>query len=409
VESESPWGGLLLVVAVLALVRLPLFRFLDATAATGARFAGIDGLRGFLAFSVFVFHLAITHTYVTTGAWSGPLTPLYRLLGPGAVSLFFMITGFLFWTRLLGARRPVDFRGLYLGRLFRIAPLYLFAVLVMLVIVGFLTGFTLQVPASDVVLAIIGWLPLGFINLQPDVNGHPATHVLAGVTWTLTYEWAFYASLLVTAWFARRAPMAFAAGALALCLAGKALLHSDSLGFASLFLCGMTVASLLESGIVPRWSLHVRSSLAVACLVVPFLAVLSGLVQSGYATPVALALAGFFYFVCSGATLFGLLTTRAAQRLGHISYSLYLLQGLVLTVVFAPAPLARWALSSPLHFWLTGLLCACLLVAFAGITYEFIELPGIRLGRRVAGSRPRAFSLSSAGASAVLASAAETE
>jgi hypothetical protein len=41
--------------------------------------------------------------------------------------------------------------------------------------------------------SVLQWLALGVIDMQPDVNGYQASHVLAGVTWTISYEWAFYA------------------------------------------------------------------------------------------------------------------------------------------------------------------------------------------------------------------------
>jgi peptidoglycan/LPS O-acetylase OafA/YrhL len=164
--------------------------------------------------------------------------------------------------------------------------------------------------------------------MQPDVNGYPASRVLAGVTWTISYEWAFYASLAATAYFARgRTHLIFVSGALALCLAGKIFLHIDAMGFAVLFLSGMAVASLLHQNMKPRMSPSLSSTIALACLAVIFTTS-----DGGYGTTTAALLTLFFYLVCSGSTLFGLLTTTPAQRLGNISYSLYLMQGLVLTL-----------------------------------------------------------------------------
>ncbi len=76
--------------------------------------------------------------------------------------------------------------------------------------------------------------------------------------------------------------------------------------------------------------------------------------------PVQLLLvAVFFTLVCNGATLFGLLSTRPARRLSAISYSLYLMQGLALTLVFAVPPVRDFAMSGPVRFWLNrGLLRA---------------------------------------------------
>ncbi len=380
---ERPWLYFLLLGAVLALIRLPAFRFLDA-GARSTRYASLDGLRGLLAFSVFAFHLIVTYRYTATGIWEPPSSNFYALLGPVGVSVFFMLTGFLFWDKLLRAKGRLSWRELYIGRLFRIAPMYLFVVLAMLAIVWARTGFELREPASAILLSVAQWLALGVLNTQPDVNGYPATHVLAGVTWTICYEWAFYASLMLSAWFARgQHHLALVLVALALCLVAKVVLGSSALGFAALFLSGMTVASLLHKSIRPRCTDRTGSAIGLACVTLIFAAPLAGIALSGYGTTVGLLLAVAFYLVCSGSTLFGLLTSTATRRFGHVSYSLYLLQGLVLTLVFGIAPVRAFAMASPWQYWAIGAVCAALLTATASLTYRFIEQPGIALGRQL--------------------------
>jgi peptidoglycan/LPS O-acetylase OafA/YrhL len=167
-------------------------------------------------------------------------------------------------------------------------------------------------------------------------------------------------------------------GALALCLAGKLFLRIDAMGFAVLFLSGMAVASLLHENMKPRISPNVSSAMALACLTVIF-----ATSDGGYGTTTAVLLALFFYLVCSGATLFGLLTTTPAHRLGNISYSLYLMQGLVLTVVFSNASIRTFAMASPLEYWVIGVVCACVLLLGSALSYVFIERPGIALGKRL--------------------------
>lgn len=60
------WPYFLLVVVVsIACGRLPPFKLVDdARAAAGMRTETLDGLRGFLALSVFVHHFVITHRYL---------------------------------------------------------------------------------------------------------------------------------------------------------------------------------------------------------------------------------------------------------------------------------------------------------------------------------------------------------
>jgi peptidoglycan/LPS O-acetylase OafA/YrhL len=350
-----------------------------------SRHASIDGLRGFLALGVFVFHLVVTYRYIQTGQWRVPTSGFYALLGPVGVSLFFMITGFLFWGKLLRAQGRPDWRALFVGRLFRIGPMYLVVVLAMLVFVFAQTGLRLREPGARVAASILQWLALGMIDTQPAVNGVEARHVLAGVTWTIFYEWAFYASLLGSAFVARsRRHLLFVACALLLALLGVVVFHIDALAFAALFLCGMGVASLLHAGARAHLSDRLASTLAIGSLTLVFL-----LARGAYGGANALLLAVFFYLACSGATLFGLLTSTAARRLGNISYSIYLLQGLVLTAVFAVEPIRLAALASVPVYWLVGGLCALLLLVGASLAYVYVEQPGMRLGSRCAGASVR--------------------
>jgi peptidoglycan/LPS O-acetylase OafA/YrhL len=376
---DAPWAYFILMLAVLALASLSLFRFLDGAPAARTRHAAVDGLRGFLALGVFVFHLVVTHGFIATGRWEVPDARFYALLGPVGVSVFFMITGFLFWGKLLRTQGRPDWFGLYIGRLFRIGPMYVVVVLVMLGIVFARTGLQLLEPVDRVAGAVLQWLALGFIDTQPDVNGYAASHVLAGVTWTIWYEWMFYAALVAIAPFARgRARRVFVPAALVVCLTGKTLLQVDAIGFALLFVCGMAVASLLHANRTPGLSPTLASSIALACVVLTF-----AVAPGGYGTFAAVLLSLFFYLVCSGTTVFGLLTTRAAQRLGTISYSLYLMQGLVLTLVFAPAPIRAFAMASAPNYWAVGIACAGVLLLAAALGYAFIERPAIAFGKQL--------------------------
>ncbi|MBK6851254.1 MAG: acyltransferase [Burkholderiales bacterium] len=378
-DIEAVWAYVLLMALVVGVVALPPFRAVDNTAESTSRYASIDGLRGFLALGVFVFHLVVTYRFNQTGVWTPPTSRFYALLGPVGVSLFFMITGFLFWGKLLRARGRPDWRALFVGRLFRIGPMYLAVVVMMLIFVFAHTGLTLREPGAQVASSILQWLALGMIDTQPAVNGYEARHVLAGVTWTIFYEWAFYLSLLGTAWFARgRHHLVFVTAALVLAMAGLATWQLPAFGFAALFQCGMAVASLLHANVRPNLPDSLASALALSCLALVFV-----LSRGAYGGANALLLAVFFYLVCTSATLFGLLTSMPARRLGNISYSLYLMQGLVLSAVFGIDRIKAAATASvPLH-WLAGGLSALLLLVSAAVGYVCIERAGIQLGKRV--------------------------
>ena len=118
-----PYFVLVFVVSI-ACGGLPPFKLVDdARADGGMRTETLDGLRGFLALSVFVHHLVITHRYLQSGTWDYPPSAFYTLLGQVGFGVFFMITGFLFWGKLLDARGRPDWWTLYLGRVFRIGPI----------------------------------------------------------------------------------------------------------------------------------------------------------------------------------------------------------------------------------------------------------------------------------------------
>ena len=373
---DAAWPFFVLMAVVMGLAASPLFRFLDEVHDPQARSSTIDGLRGFLAFGVFGCHLIVNHRFIETRVWSPPDSRFYGLLGAVGVSLFFMLTAFLFWGKLLRSQGQPRWAALYTGRLFRIGPLYLAVVVVMLAVVFARTDAELREPVDAVASSVLQWLALGWIDTQPDVNGYDASSLVAGVTWTLWYEWVFYASLLALAVFARpRVHLPFVLTALLSCLAIKALWHIGAAGFAALFAIGMLVASLLHEKRPPRLPQEVSSALA--------LLITGGILlgsRSGYGTLTALWLAAFACLVCSGTSIFGLLTTTAAQRLGRISYSLYLAHGLVIALLFGIDPVRRFAMASPLSYWVVGTACACVLLVVAALSYVFIERPGIALG-----------------------------
>ncbi len=358
---------------------------------TRHRVSAIDGLRGFLAFGVFFHHAVINYRFVKTGVWTFPSSNFYRMLGPLAVDLFFIITGYLFWTKAIHERGRMNLWKLYIGRAFRIGPLYLFAVVSMLMIVAYRTGFHLHQRAVTVLEDTAGWLALGIV-FPRDVNGYLDTNrILAGVTWTLYYEWMFYFSLAATSFVApfKYRMLAVLSVAYAVVLASvPSSLRRDpnavAWACAALFVAGMLCATLESENLLLRTRPWIKSLLS---------AILIGLVFSeawipNSALPVLVA-SFFFYLLVSGNTFFGLLTSRAAHRLGNISYGVYLLQGLVLTLSVAVPLVRNVALRSPVCYWSFTLVCALILTALATATHVSIERPGIDAGRRLIGKLER--------------------
>ena len=367
---------------LLGLASTPLLRSADAPPTDLAvRVGTIDGLRGLLALAVFFHHAAIWHQYIIIGEWRPPPSRFYANLGPAGVSMFFMITGYLFWSQMLKTRGRPNFLKLYVGRLFRIVPLYLVLALIVLVSVGFATHWRLNESPFSVSNEVARWLAGGVLDV-PDVNAYHASLISASVTWSLSYEWMFYASLIVTAFFARNPlagfllPLVGLITVILLFYCGYRLFEAK---IALLFSVGMIAAAVREplasaalNGI-PQWALSAVAIGAAALAVMGF--------DGMYGVAPELLLGVGFLLIVSGATLFGLLLTRPARQLGDISYGIYLLQGPVLLLAFSFPALRVASAASPAVHWSLAVIAAAALTAFATLTHSLVERPGIRAGR----------------------------
>ena len=367
---------------LLGLASTPLLRSADAPPTDLAvRVGTIDGLRGLLALAVFFHHAAIWHQYIIIGEWRPPPSRFYANLGPAGVSMFFMITGYLFWSQMLKTRGRPNFLKLYVGRLFRIVPLYLVLALIVLVSVGFATHWRLNESPFSVSNEVARWLAGGVLDV-PDVNAYHASLISASVTWSLSYEWMFYASLIVMAFFARNPlagfllPLVGLITVILLFYCGYRLFEAK---IALLFSVGMIAAAVREplasaalNGI-PQWALSAVAIGAAALAVMGF--------DGMYGVAPELLLGVGFLLIVSGATLFGLLLTRPARRLGDISYGIYLLQGPVLLLAFSFPALRVASAASPAVHWSLAAIAAAALTAFATLTHSLVERPGIQAGR----------------------------
>lgn len=345
----------------------------------GGRVSSIDGLRGFLALSVFINHSCIWFFYLRTGAWDTD-SRLYDHMGESAVALFFMITGFLFFSKLINAnKRPVDWTQLYIGRFLRLVPLYFFAMAVMFAIVAILSEGQLKEPLALLVLNAVRWL--GFtVAGDPDLNGISQSWIIiAGVTWTLRYEWIFYLLLPLLAWaVTSRPPVGYVALGLLTLLAANLLTLDYSILAA--FLGGMTAAVLVRHEKVRVIaSTRLSTLVAVACVAAVVL-----IFPTAFDLMPLLLLTVAFILVAGGNTLFGLFASHTARVLGEMTYSIYLLHGLMLFLVFHFGfdPTQAATLSAVEH-WLVIGLCTPFLIALSFLTFLGIESPAMRFTPKV--------------------------
>jgi peptidoglycan/LPS O-acetylase OafA/YrhL len=322
------------------------------------RYAPLDGLRGFLALGV--LFVMTTRGWYVHGRWDASFAPFYVVTGQAGVSVFFMITGFLFWSRAL--QGPIDARALYLSRLRRLTPMYLVSVALALAVIAALSGLVLRTDLLQLARELRPWLSFGFLDAGP-VNGVQEAHYVNAVYWTLAFEWSFYLALPLLALFAR--------GRAFVLLAALVLFFGLRTPITLNFLAGALVAAAVEN----RW---LTGRLASPWLAPVPLAALSGVfaTDTAYSPSSVALLAVFFAFVADGNTLAGLLRTQAARLLGLVSYSFYLLHGIVIFAAYrildAALPVA--SLGAVQH-WAVAAVAALFAVALSALTYRYVEHP----------------------------------
>lgn len=372
----SVWPMMAIVGLVVVALSGRFLRFLDVSPTVFAhRLDSIDGLRGILATAV-AFHHFVLHGY---GAKFGVAAPshFYMSLGPAAVAIFFMITGYLFWSRLLAKADSVNWAELYVNRFFRIYPLYLFLIASYFAVVLCRVHFEIDQPFKQTVFQIGQWLALGVVkNPTPFLNMDAAMSVV-GPVWSLRYEWLFYASLPILSIFARLGrPVALTASALFLVLAVDGLIAEPFRSFLAEFLCGMLASSIMRTRPALKGDGAIRSIIACALIVAAFR--VPDIIYSPVGT---LLLGGFFMMIVSGTSIFGVLQTRGAHRLGNMSYSVYLLHSLVITMVMTRPAIVSYALGNNSAFWITCAFMYVTTVAMSVATFSAIERVGISIGK----------------------------
>lgn len=345
------------------------------------RFASIDGLRGYLALGVYLHHGCIWYFYASGGTWQPPPSRLYTHLGHGSVALFFMITGLLFLSKLIDARRrPLDWLRLFVSRVLRLVPLYLVVMALLFTTVAVLSGGELHEPARSVAKQALRWLGFTMYG-NPPINQVEVTKiVVAGVTWSLPYEWFFYGMLPLLALVVGvlpRWPYLLLGLVSMLALLDWHALPAHLWAFAG----GIAAAWACRWPALCRWA----TSRAASVLVLACLAAAVSLFAEATAYGALALYSTAFVLIACGNSLSGLLLHPVSRGLGEWAYGIYLLHGMLLFGLFhfglgIDRPGA--ALPAAVHWgWVLGLAPA---VVVAGqLSHRCIEAPAMRATSQV--------------------------
>jgi peptidoglycan/LPS O-acetylase OafA/YrhL len=289
-------------------------------------------------------------------------------LGQFGVTVFFLCSGFIIPASLErgGGSRRAALRAFWISRVFRLYPLYWLSLAgaALLVVVG---RYAPEQPLSG-----SDWLANA--SMLQMFAGSP--HAM-GLYWTLGFEMFFYLSvsvLFLLGWHRRSTALSLAASGC--CLAAAAL--SGALGV-SAPLGAFYLATMFTGTVVHRWHRGALGLPAVAGCVGAVLVSGGALLavhtttaaarEPGF-TPMLSAWLGAYAVFGAGMALWRRTPPAWLRRLGTISFSVYLMQALVLAAV--PA------LPNP---YLTAVLWVVATIALSEATFRRVERPAIRVGR----------------------------
>ncbi|MET0382559.1 MAG: acyltransferase [Burkholderiaceae bacterium] len=370
------------------------------------RFRGLDGLRGWLAWMVVIDHITLF-----TGAQTSYGLGRLNDMGSGAVTVFIILSGFVITHLLIEKHEPYR---LYIARRFlRIYPIYFLAfaagVFTTFLMYRFFLGadgiaahatqHVFQVPNLDhremdfkaTGAHLYEYLLLHLVMLHGVVPNNvlfDSPSMFLKSAWSLSLEWQFYLVAPLVVWAARRR---WASIALALaCVVLYKLSIEQRFGefflpsflpaagpyFAIGILCRLAVTRAWGAGswvavlILAAYWLRVRPAGEAVVLWGVFFG--ASLVRAGRSRA-----RGAFERLFAA-----LFDSRLAKHLGNPSYSTYLLHMPVLQAAMVLCVrMSAFTPGQAIAFTAASTIALTYLLSQAA--YRWIELPGIRLGKRL--------------------------
>jgi peptidoglycan/LPS O-acetylase OafA/YrhL len=359
---------------------------------TQSRYGFLDGFRGILAIEVFTHHSFIAYKYFITSRWELTSSEVINQFGQSSVTLFFMITGFLFTLKSLSTK--IDWKAFYISRLARLFPLYGIVVSTLFLTIFILFKGTFHEPLWNVMLKFVQWL--SFFD-SPNLKGFPVTRTLiAGVSWSLKYEVIFYILAFPLLHFAsriikRRSLLLYSTVLLLGLLAIR--FHKGGEGgdllYATNFLGGITLAYAYKEPIILNFvqSKYFR-------LIAVFSVVGLGFFKTASSSQTILISIFLLIAVIGGLSIGGLLKTSAALWLGDISYGIYLIHGIVLWLTLFVFKYFKDLSSLNIFEYIILMIGIGLAtVLLASFSYIMIEKPVVKIAKKWSKSRSVAASL----------------
>mgnify|MGYP006275549451 FL=1 len=346
----------------------------DLNAVRNDRSDLLDIVRTVAIVMVVIYHVSIRHGSVP---WEvDGVEWFFRHWGLRGVDIFFSLSGYLITSYLLTSRREDFVRVFFMRRVFRIVPLYL--VLVTVVLAGMLiTG--IQAELADRIWIVYTFLTAWFIHFEGP-QSVPYT-----ITWSLSVEEFAYVILGLLAWLNRKRLPALLFGLTALAIGVKLyfIFVLDDPGF--YFFPIARLDSIAIGGITAWLVLTGRRPLLWLTVALAGLVVLTqidtGLRQSLMLTKLAVATCLVIAVFETALRGWGNRGTRLAAAIGFYSYFTYLVHVIVIEGVYMGFEhVGLWP-----PFWVIVAIVLAITHGAAVVSYRYFEGPVMRFGRRLEG------------------------
>ncbi|HCE6992564.1 TPA: acyltransferase [Pseudomonas aeruginosa] len=335
--------------------------------ATKNRDGYIDGLRGIAAIAVVATHFWRIGESGTGFSFEFFNRDAYGSLG---VQIFFCITGFLFFSKIYGSDRSIDWNKFYAARFRRIVPAYV-AFLIFSVFVLFVVGNWAAFKSSQI-YNITNMAYMGFKGNGRGVLalGMELDRIFAAI-WTLAFEVRFYLAFPFVAWI-----LSTKVGGKLLIPLGAAMIwfeiSSTGSCIAGYFLVGALSAKYLRP-------IECTPALRVAGYFVTIATLYLSLTMK-------LEPFGWERFIISSAMFFALviskpqvLASRPLTTLGDISYSMYLMHAPLLILLSPAVKLAMGTSAPSIAQYMSVVAVAVVAMFFVSLySYKHVELPFLR-------------------------------
>lgn len=356
------------------------------------RIGALDGLRGLASVVVVIRHISNAVEMPFLSRWALLKSPLALLLNAqGAVQIFFVLSGYVLCASLARNRHWGDMIQFFVKRAFRIHPPFVFAVFF-----SWLISFAFLV--SDTGEGTTGWIERSArIHLTPrqlfESMTFPGSAMgLVPHGWTLTVEMIFSLLLPLMVWVATRIhwSMLLILSALTLMLGPISTLLWYSVDFS------IGVALFLERDRIGRF-FSAAPTIALPLLCATALALWSAPMLLGWFTanpqlgiligggdPASIWISGIGSAGLVITAIFApwarrFLSSRPLAWLGKISFSLYLLHRVFITL-FAPylGTGFRWLDAVLLYALVFGVA-----LPLSALAHRYVERPSIQIGNWV--------------------------